>query len=151
MQWPKSISIDYRHDRWKQQASTTLHSWHHSFSVVLQHTQDHSTKSPANTTVIWFHTFIVGSTRAKHTSMHEMVCTCCSAHPQAFGASRSDAGHWHWLDIPDVLSILIDGAVRRKLATACCVQNAPLCPLILVSIDLVYFLLGIHVAGKVIC
>ena len=46
------------------------------------------------------------------------------------------ARHWHRLDIPDVLCRLIDGAVRWVLATACCVQDASLCPLILISIHL---------------
>ena len=46
------------------------------------------------------------------------------------------AGHWHWLDIPDVLCVLIDGTVRRELATACCVQDTSSGPFILVGIHL---------------
>ena len=42
------------------------------------------------------------------------VCTLLQCSPCLMISVQAGlaAGHWHWLDIPDVFCVLIDGAVR---------------------------------------
>lgn len=58
--------------------------------------------------------------------------------------------NWDWFDFPNLVTVLLDGAIRTELTTASYALDSHLVPLCLISIGCVNSILSIYVVVKIV-